>query len=139
MTSPATLLWLALTVYYEARGEAVVGQKAVVKVILNRAKAKGWEVQDVVKAKKQFSCYNDGLTSALLHIKEIPVFIAIWQTVQEAAAEWDKGDRLSGATHYYELHGVSTDSGKLTGKPPYWAASMTPCVKIGRHQFLREG
>jgi len=139
MTSTAALLWLALTVYYEARGEAVVGQKAVVKVILNRAKAKGWEVKEVVNARKQFSCYNNGLTSALLHIKEIPVFIAIWQTVQDAAKEWDRGDRIGGATHYYELHGVTNASGKLTGKPPYWAASMTPCCVIGRHQFLREG
>ena len=128
-----TILWLCLTVYYEARGESVVGQKAVVKVILNRAYKNKWPVKDIVHARKQFSCYNGGLTSALLHIKNIPKFIEIHDVVQKAIQEWNAGDTLQGATHYYAIAGM------VDHKPPYWAPSMTFIVEIEGHRFLREG
>lgn len=128
-----TVFWLCLTVYYEARGESVRGQKAVCKVILNRAKAKGWPVHDIVRSRKQFSCYNDGLTSSLLHIKNIPKFIEIHNTVQVAIREWQAGDTLQGASHYYAIKGMAN------GRPPYWASSMTFITEIEGHRFLREG
>lgn len=128
-----TVFWLCLTVYYEARGESVVGQKAVVKVILNRAHKNNWSVKDVVRSRKQFSCYNDGLTSKLLHIKNIPKFIEIHEVVQKAIREWSAGDTLQGATHYYAIGGM------VGHKPPYWAPSMTFITEIEGHRFLREG
>jgi len=127
-----TVFWLCLTVYYEARGESATGQKAVCKVILNRAKAKGWEIKDIVRARKQFSCYNDGLSSPLLRIKNIPKLIEIHETVQQAIREWQAGDTLRGATHYYAIDGMTTC------RPPYWASSMEFIIEIEGHRFLRE-
>lgn len=128
-----TVFWLCMTVYYEARGENKIGQKAVCKVILNRAKAKNWPVKNIVHARKQFSCYNNGLTSKLLHIKNIQKFVEIHDTVQEAVKEWDAGDTLYGATHYYAIKGM------VDHKPPYWANSMKFIIEIEGHRFLREG
>ena len=127
------LFWLALTVYHEARGESDAGQKAVVKVILNRSTAKGWPVSDVVKARKQFSCFNNGLQDPAVWVRDVVTFLRVMENVHAAHAEWLAGDTLSGATHYYALRG-------MTGrKPPYWAASMTFVMELGNHRFLREG
>jgi len=130
-----TVFWLCLTVYYEARGESATGQKAVCKVILNRAKAKGWPVKNIVHSKKQFSCYNDGLSASLLHIKNIPKLVEIHETVQRAIQEWSAGDTLRGATHYYAIKGM------VNNKPPWWVNSdkMKFIVEIEGHRFLREG
>ncbi|MDO9041120.1 MAG: cell wall hydrolase [Desulfocapsaceae bacterium] len=127
------LFWLALTVYHEARGESDIGQRAVVKVILNRAKAKGWAVEDVVKARKQFSCFNNGLKDPAVWIKDMAAFLHAMENFQAAQTEWLAGDTLHGATHYYALQGM------VRGKPPYWAASMTFVADIGHHRSLKEG
>lgn len=127
------LFWLALTVYHEARGESDIGQRAVVKVILNRAKAKGWAVEDVVKARKQFSCFSKGLQHPAVWIKDMAAFLHAMENVKAAHDEWLAGDTLFGATHYYSLQGM------VDGRPPYWAASMTFVTEIGGHRFLREG
>ena len=127
-----TVFWLTLTVYYEARGESVTGQKAVCKVILNRAKAKGWPVKNIVNARKQFSCYNDGLSAPLLYIKNLPKLIEIHETVQQSIKEWSTGDTLRGATHYYAIDGM------VDHLPPYWANSMKFITEIEGHRFLRE-
>ena len=128
-----TLFWLALTTYHEARGESDYGQRAVVKVILNRAAAKGWPVADVVKARKQFSCFNNGLQDPAVWIKDIAAFLAVMENVKAGHDEWLAGDKLQGATHYYALRGM------VGHKPPYWAASMKFIVDVGHHRFLREG
>ena len=127
------LFWLALTVYHEARGESDLGQKAVVKVILNRAKNKGWDVGPVVTERKQFSCFNDGLQSPSVWIKDMAAFLRVMENVKAGHNEWLAGDTLRGATHYYALQGM------VGGKPPYWAASMKFVVDIDHHRFLREG
>lgn len=127
------LFWLTLTVYHEARGEIDSGQKAVVKVILNRAKAKGWDVGPVVTERKQFSCFNNGLKDPAVWIKNVEVFLRVMENVKAGRDEWLAGDTLQGATHYYALQGM------VDHKPPYWAASMTFVMDIGHHRFLREG
>jgi spore germination cell wall hydrolase CwlJ-like protein len=130
-----TLFWLTLTIYHEARGESDLGQRAVVKVILNRAAKNGWPVGDVVKARKQFSCFNMGLTekNPEIWVKDIAAFLRAMENAKAANEEWLAGDKLSGATHYYALQGM------VGGKPPYWAASMRFIADIGHHRFLREG
>ncbi len=128
-----TLFWLALTVYHEARGESDPGQRAVVKVILNRAEAKGWDVGPVVTARKQFSCFNAGLKDHSVWIKDLEAFMRVMENVKAGQEEWLAGDTLHGATHYYALQGM------VDHKPPYWAASMAFVVDIGHHRFLREG
>lgn len=125
--------WLFLTVYHEARGESPLGQKSVVKVILNRASKRNWPISNIVLARKQFSCYNDGLQSPNLWLKDIPTAVEVAKNVKEAIEEWTAGDTLEGATHYY------ASSGPNKIKPPYWAALMTPVGRFDNHTFLREG
>jgi len=127
------IFWLFLTVYHEARGETDMGQKNVVKVILNRAQNKGWKVEDVTRARKQFSCFNKGLDHPDVYIKDIPAMAKVAKNVYDAIEDWQAGDRLLGATHYY------ASSGPNKIKPPYWAPSMTVVGKWGNHTFLREG
>lgn len=127
------IFWIMLTVYHEARGEAPLGQKNVVKVILNRANNKGWPVENIVRARKQFSCYNQGLDSPTLIVRDIAAMAKVSANVVDAILEWYDGDRLDGATHYY------ASSGPNKIPPPYWASSMTVVGKYGHHLFLREG
>lgn len=125
-------LWLALTVYYEARGEPTVGMKAVTKVIMNRARRKNKSIKQIVLKPMQFSCYNGGLASEILKIRELPTFIKVADTVQEAMAEWEGGDNLGGADHYYALAGMKGN------KPPSWAAGMRLIIEINNHRFYKE-
>jgi spore germination cell wall hydrolase CwlJ-like protein len=122
------LFWLSLTVYHEARGESPTGQKAVVKVIMNRSIRKGWSVADIVRARKQFSCYNEGIKSIYSPLD----LLEVMQNAYEGLEEWKAGDTLSGATHYYAIKGM------VDGKPPYWAKGMTVVCEIEGHKFLRE-
>ena len=135
MNIQAGIFWIILTVFYEARGEDAVGQKNVAKVILNRAHKNNWPIENIVKARKQFSCYNDGIKNSnpLLWIKEIETLVTVVRNVDRAVDEWMEGDNLDGATHYYAPKGMAG------GKPPYWAASMKKIGKFGNHIFYREG
>lgn len=134
MDAHAGIFWIILTVFCEARNQSPIGQKNVAKVIINRADQKRWPLENVVLARKQFSCFNDGLPDALLKIpKEIPIIIKVTQNVIDAIDEWYEGDNLRGATHYYAFRGPN----KIPA--PSWAKSMTFIKDEGDHRFLREG
>jgi len=128
------IFWLILTVFLEARNQPAVGQKDVTKLILNRAKTKNWPVSNIVFARKQFSCYNDGLLNAFSkvvpEIKYIPV---VTSNVNEGIEEWNKGDDLKGATHYF-------NPDEVPGRwPSTWDKSkMVVLFKEGNHIFLKE-
>lgn len=53
------LLCLALTVFQEARGEPVVGQRAVAAVMLNRARIRNMTVCDAVMEPGQFTFHPE--------------------------------------------------------------------------------
>lgn len=133
MTPLEGFFWVILTVYHEARGESAEGQRAVVKTILNRATARGWPLGNIVLARKQFSCFNAGLDSPTLWIRNIKAFANVTKNCIQGIEEWEQGDTLKGATHYYALKGMEDQ------KPPYWAASMTYITEIENHRFYREG
>lgn len=120
------------TVYHEARGESKDGQKAVLKVILNRAEKRGWPLKDIVLSRKQFSCWNRGLDFPSVWIRDLPSFGEVSDNCFEALCEWEAGNRLWGATHYYAIKGM------VGGRPPYWADKMKPICEIGGHRFLKE-
>lgn len=126
-------MWICLTVYYEARGESDKGQRAVAKVVMNRMLRKGKSAQDIVLQKKQFSAFNSGLSDSSLHIREIPSFIRVTNNVNMAISEWDAGDKLQHASHYYAIKGM------VNNQPPYWAEGMKFICEIEGHRFLREG
>jgi N-acetylmuramoyl-L-alanine amidase len=127
------VFWLFLTVYHEARGEPDVGQRNVVKVILNRAHRKNWPIENIVLARKQFSCFNNGIEgNPEIWIKNIPSMAKVSANVLAAITEWEAGDILQGATHYYAIKGM------VTKRPPYWAKNMDFIVEVAGHRFLRE-
>ena len=127
------IFWIILTVYHEARGEIDVGQKNVVKVILNRADLKGWPVENIVRARKQFSCFNSGIETEAIWIRDIKAAWNVAKNVYQAVKEWENGDRLNGATHYYAPKGMKNE------QPPYWIQDMTYIGQWGNHKFYREG
>lgn len=55
----AAMLCMALNVYHEARSEPIAGQVAVALVTMNRVRASGNSVCEVVYQHKQFSWTND--------------------------------------------------------------------------------
>jgi N-acetylmuramoyl-L-alanine amidase len=130
-TELENLFWLGLTVFHEARGETDLGQKAVVKVILNRSATRNQSIRDVVLAPKQFSCFNAGFNAPSCWIKDPARFRKVLENCRVAINEWKDGDRLSHADHYYAIKGMPG------GQPPYWAAEMRFVVEIGGHRFFK--
>lgn len=129
------IMWVILTVYFEAGGESAEGQRNVTKVILNRAEKKRWPLRNIVFARKQFSCWNNGLDDPKVWVKYHQQLADVSENVFEAVREWTRGDKLNGATHYYAIEGMV---GKV---PPYWAssASMKFITEVGGHRFFKEG
>ena len=119
---------LALTVYYEARSEPVLGQVAVAEVVLNRAADPKYPatICDVVKQggtrrhRCQFSYYCDGKP-------ETPKEWRAWRRARVIAELTRDGvltAKLEGATHYHSSY-----------VEPYWQQSMTLVATIGHHSF----
>jgi spore germination cell wall hydrolase CwlJ-like protein len=133
--TPECLIWVVLTVYFEAVGEPPAGQKAVVKVILNRAVRNKWPLTDIVKARKQFSCWNDGPQGPIKTNPIKPVdLVRVYLTVLQGYQEWIDGARLRGATHFYSPKAMVP-----RGSVPYWVSSMTHIADMYGHRFYREG
>lgn len=128
------LFWLILTVYFEGRGELASGQKNIAKVILNRAHKNNWPLADVVRARKQFSCFNDNPAGMVkVVIKEIAAVAVVTRNVLAAIDEWEEGDNLSGATHYYAPKAMVPP-----GRAPSWAPKMQRVCQFGGHIFFKE-
>jgi len=126
MTSVEGFMWVVLTVYLEARGEPPAGQKAVVKVILNRAKKRNWNdgIDGLVTKRKGFSVPANWIT-------ELVTLASVYNNCINGVNEWQAGKRLNGATHYYSPSGTK-------GGKPYWADSMEYVATIDDHVFLKE-
>ena len=112
-------LYLAKTIYGEARGENVETMLVVGWVIRNRLHSKYYDntYKDVVLQPKQFSCWNKddpnykvikGKIKGRLWEVCIGVAIVVMQSVE-------KHNPVVGVYHYYDK---SIDS-----NPPYWAES----------------
>lgn len=119
-----TLLWLALNIYHEARGETVEGQKAVAKVVLNRAIERGQTVEEVVMADAQFSWTEDGYPD---YPKDYRIFFYCAKIALDAVIEFTNGKTLKGANHYFNHNLVS----------PSWMKGMEVVKIIGNHTFLK--
>lgn len=124
--------WRCLTeaLYFEARGESLVGQVAVAEVVLNRVESKSFpgSVCDVVRqgAGKlngcQFSFICDGKAENIANARKFEEMGKIaWVMLQ------GKPRILTGkATHYHN-----------TSVAPRWANKLIRTARIGRHIFYR--
>ena len=115
---------LAYNIYYEARSESVIGQRAVAWTTLNRVAGKHWpdNVCDVVKQRKQFTWYTPGKQYRPANKDALrDAYIAAYAVINE----YVRGDDpTSGADHYHADY-----------VRPVWAKSSKQTAKFGVHIF----
>jgi hypothetical protein len=135
---------LALTIWGEARNQAVEGRIAVGCVIRNRLIAGRWghDYKAVCLAPWQFSCWTPkggpanyetvlAAARALLHpeghrgpdLRE-----CLW--IAEGLTSGALRDRVAGCAHYVTRE-------LWHSQPPSWARGMDPAIRIGDHVFFR--
>jgi N-acetylmuramoyl-L-alanine amidase len=113
---------LALNVYYEARGESLVGQYAVAEVTMNRKASLGYPktVCEVVYQKSAFSWTAE-------------------QVYEPGGAEWQRALKVAEDVYYARrapaLPGVLYYH--ATYVRPQWAKERSRVARIGRHVFYR--
>ena len=100
-------------VYHEAKGEPSIGKKAVMEVVLNRAKNRKQSICDVVKSPHQFSWYSPKIS-----LKVNVNVLTEYNTVARM------GTVVEDSTEYF--HSV--------GKPS-WARGMRLVRVVGNHKF----
>jgi spore germination cell wall hydrolase CwlJ-like protein len=121
---------LSEAIYYEARSESLIGQKAVAEVILNRRRSKHFPdtICEVVfqgsdrKTGCQFSFTCDGSISGEIEEKN-------WKRSQNVA----KLIMMGGVRPFTEN---STHYHTVDISPP-WVNDLRPTRKIGSHMFYR--
>lgn len=128
---------LAKNIYFEARGEPLVGQIAVGQVTINRARSQVFptDICDVVYQGKynprthqpifkqcQFKWWCDGRPEEITNPKE---FYASYELAVKLLED-DIPDITEGATYYHN-----------TSVRPFWTRKMTRTVQIEKHIFYR--
>jgi spore germination cell wall hydrolase CwlJ-like protein len=118
---------LALNIYFEARNESDLAQRAVAWVTINRAYHTGYpnSLCGVVWDSRQFSWTHDGKSDR-------PTDHTAWNRAQTIAAEMilnykNTPDPTEGAIMYHADY-----------SNPYWRKSYTKVVQIDSHIFYRE-
>lgn len=129
------LATMAMTILGEAEGEALPGKVAVGWVIVNRAVLRKQTIDDVCRARLQFSCWNDGsprikrMTQATF---SDPYYRSSYGVALLILAG-EYADPTNGADHYFTI-------AKPKGAgywPPLWAKKMVKTVAVGAHTFYR--
>lgn len=137
MILETALICLTANIYYEARGENLLGQQAVAQVTINRSKVKQKPICDVVTEKHQFSWTTGRIKQdkrGKWHIKRVaePKDKVAWKWSKRVArrmlAKQRRMDVTLGATHYHAKY-----------VRPKWAKSMLLTYSEGQHVFYRKG
>jgi len=113
---------LSLALYHEARGEPLLGQLMVARVIINRVQSPRWpsSICNVITQDRQFSFYRKDNTPK-------PRDEIAWAKAQKLAVEIINDPDIlpySTANHYHtvEVH-------------PVWRKGLHRLARIGRHVF----
>ena len=132
------LACMATAIYFEARGEPMVGQVAVAQVIMSRVYDErypnticevvkqgyyySWNPEIPIPDKCQFSFWCDGKPE---NIKDEDAYF--WATeVAQAVMVGTLYDTTQGATHYHAYY-----------VQPSWSKKFTRTVRINDHIFYR--
>ena len=132
------LACMATAIYFEARGEPMVGQVAVAQVIMARVNDErypnticevvkqgyyySWNPEIPIPDKCQFSFWCDGKPEK---IKDEDAYF--WATeVAQAVMVGTLYDTTQGATHYHAYY-----------VQPSWSKNFTQTVRINDHIFYR--
>lgn len=119
------IIWLALCIYFEGRGEPKEGQVAIGHVIMNRVERRDASIKDIVNAPWQFSWLNPGVKRP-----SIDDFVALeecFRSALDCLGERLEGKDFFGADHYYAEY-ISA---------PSWAGKLKLVKKIGQHIFMK--
>ena len=124
---------LALTIYFEARGESTMGQIAVAHVVMNRAATPLFpdRICDVVQQGGNKLALGCQFTWWCDQISDVPTEARAWERSVALARRvfWGYSlDPTAGALWY---HADYVD--------PYWRTSLAEGPRIGRHIFYRLG
>jgi spore germination cell wall hydrolase CwlJ-like protein len=120
------LMCLAVAVFFETRGEPMVGKEAVANVIINRVEDRRYpnSVCAVVNEHKAFSYTHDGLSDDPTRHTGHQDKIA-WAESQEVAKDALGGNLLGiTSTHYH-----------TTNVLPFWAKHYSLDTRVGNHLF----
>ena len=125
-------VYLAKTMWGEARGEGALGMQAVGNVVMNRVNAGSWygaSIKDVVTKKYQFSCWNENDPNRAIIDAITPQQLSLNGTLAIArqVIAGTLPDITGGATHYHAKN-----------IKPSWASSMKKTATIGNHIFYKE-
>lgn len=128
------IVYVARTIWGEARGESQLGKVAVGWVIRNRRDSGKWFGQgtltNICLRPWQFSCWNENDPNSQKAL-DVELDDPLLQKCLHAALTALHGmesDPTSGATHYY-----------VAGTPePDWAKGKTPTCTIGVHRFFAD-
>ena len=117
-----TLSCIAMAVYFEARGESTVGQRAVAEVIMNRVSDPRWPSSacEVVKQSRQFSFYKSG--------KKYKTDPSLYVQAEAVARGAMGGDTLNTGALYYHSTKVR----------PVWRHKLEVLGTIGSHVFYTD-
>lgn len=130
------ILCLALNIYHEARGEPIVGQRAVAQVTMNRAGGDPEKVCSEVFKPKQFSWANTLTDPAKAGERSenarkfLPTDNEAWGIAKRISRNFLTGsskDVVGSADHYFNP--------KKLRRKPRWSKSMTFVAKVGDHYF----
>lgn len=127
MAVSAAIMCLALNVYFEARGEDLLGQLAVAEVTLNRVASPKYpdDVCGVVWQKNQFSWTHDGKSDKP---KDKEAWARALYVAQVALETEDMVVVGEDVTHYH-----------ATYARPYWAKHLKRVAQVGNHIFYERG
>jgi spore germination cell wall hydrolase CwlJ-like protein len=125
-------LCLAQAVYFEARGEPLIGQVAIAEVIMNRIQSRKYPntacgvvfQNKQMRNRCQFSFACDGKTDR-------PTNITSWEQSLKVVALVLKGERsgvAKSATHYHADYVT-----------PSWRLRLNKVGEVGRHIFYKDG
>ena len=117
-----TLSCIAMAVYFEARGESTMGQRAVAEVIMNRVADPRWPSSacEVVKQSRQFSFYKAG--------KKYKTDPSLYARAEAVARGAMGGDTLNTGALYYHSTKVH----------PVWRHKLEALGTIGSHVFYAD-
>lgn len=124
------LVYLAKTIYGEARSEKFAGMKAVGWVVRNRAERGGWwgnSIMEVCLKPWQFSCWNPDDPNRIVVERaslKNATFLVCLQAAIDVLLDAPDADPTHGSTHYHADYVA-----------PAWADGKEPAAKIGRHLF----
>lgn len=116
------LLCLTVTIFHEARGESIEGQKAVANVVINRSLESGKPICHEVKRKHQFSWYKPHNEKKLFDIG------------------YDNFNKYSKIAIEVLFEDDNTHGSQFFHNPsvkPYWTKRMNKTVTYGNHTFYK--